>query len=773
MYTALREQGLDRFYALRQAAGVQPEPARPSGRFFAEFDEASFHDLYVSPAADGAAAVDLYLENVHCAACVWLIEKLPRVAPGVIEARLDFGRSRARVTWDPRRLRLSAVARALDGLGYPPHPFRGRKEHEATRRQDREMLVRLGISGAAAMNVMGIAFALYGGLLHGMEAEFFSLFRWASLLITLPAMFWGGGVFFRGAWAAWRTRTMHMDLPISLGLAIGFLSGAVNTLRGAGDVYFDSVTALIVLLLAGRFIMNRQQRTAAEAGELLFSLTPRVARLLEGVEVREIPLEALARGVRVEVRAGETVPADGKIAAGHSTLDASILTGESRPVECGPGDPVLAGTVNLSSPLEVQVERTGEQTRLGKLMRLVEETSRRKAPVVLLADRISGWFVGGVLALAAATAAVWWFRDPSRVVDHVVALLIVSCPCALGLATPLAVAAAVGRAARAGFLLRGPDVIERLIRPGRLWLDKTGTLTEGKLAVESWWGPAEVQPWLAALESGSAHPVARALAAAFGPGPLLEEAAQETLGGGMAGVVAGKRIEAGSPAFLASRGIRFSEAARGESERLAASGRTPVLVAIDGEVAAAAGLADPLRADVPAAVEELRRRGWRVGILSGDHPAVVAATARRLGIPPAMALGGTSPEKKVELVRQGLAEGPVAMAGDGVNDAAALALATIGIGVHGGAEAALAAADVYSFQPGLAPVLRLMDGAQRTMTVIRRSLVFSLVYNVLAIGMAMAGLINPIAAAVLMPLSSLTVIVNSYRSPTFRKESRP
>jgi Cu2+-exporting ATPase len=419
------------------------------------------------------------------------------------------------------------------------------------------------------------------------------------------------------------------------------------------------------------------------------------------------------------------------------------------------------------------VERTGDETRVGRLLRLVDEHARRRAPIALLADRLAGVFVAVVLALAATTVALWWATDPERAVEHAVALLIVTCPCALALATPLAVSAAVGRAARARILIKGADVVERLVRPGRMWLDKTGTLTTGRPTLASWWGDPAARPLAAAVEAHSAHPLAQALTRALADerGATRAVDVVEAPGGGVEGCIEGRRVLAGSARFVAARGTRLCGAALGEVQRLAAEGITAVVVAVDGVAVAVAGLGDQLRPDAAEAVARIRARGWRVGLLSGDHPKVVAAVGRRLGLDAEDCRGAMSPEDKLRVVSEGAAAGPVVMVGDGVNDAAALAAATVGVGVHGGAEAVLAAADVFVARPGVAAVADLLDGARRTMKVVRRNLAFSLGYNVVAVVLAMAGHLNPIAAAILMPLSSVTVIASSFRARTFRPAS--
>jgi Cu2+-exporting ATPase len=781
VHAVIHEHGLERYYALRGSAGRAGKAARSTGRSYAELDDPGFRARNCRSSADGLLSTELYLEGVHCSACVWLVERLPRLLLGVIEARLDLPRSQALIVWDPAAVTLSAVAARLDSLGYAPHPCRGLNAQAVRRREDRAMLARIGLAGACAANVMAIAFALYGGMLDGMEPQFAALFRWSSLLVALPAVIWGGGIFVKGAWTGLRAGTLGMDLPISLGLLAGFLQGGMNTLRGGGEVYFDSLTVLIFLLLVGRYLLRRQQRAALDATELVAALAPSRARLLEDGQAREVPLEALVSGALVEVLAGDLVPADGVIESGRSSLDVSLLSGESRPVAVNAGDQVHAGTLNLVARLTVRVESTGEDTRVGRLMRLVEEQARRRAPIVQLADRMSGHFVAAVLGLAAATLALWLRLDPARAVDHAVAVLIVTCPCALGLATPLAVSAAIGRAARAGFLIKGADVLEKLSRPGRMWLDKTGTLTAGRATLVAWAGDEAVKPLVAAAEAHSAHPLARALVAALRPsheifsGESLGQSApgaaveiRETQGGGIEAIVDHRRVVVGSPDFVAARVAEMPLAV----DSFTADGLTPVVIAVDGRAVAAAAFGDPLREDTAPALARMRELGWRLGLLSGDHPEVVASVARRLGFDPSDCRGGVAPEQKLELVAAGAAEGPVVMLGDGVNDAAALAAAAVGIAVHGGAEAALAAADVFVTRPGVAPVVELLDGARRTMRVVRRNLAISLVYNVAGVSLAMAGLLDPLIAAVLMPLSSLTVIMSSYQARSFRAPAR-
>ena len=759
----LHAHGLEQYYRMpeRRAAAVSPRD-----RGFEEFDHPAFQSLYVRQRGDGLSETDLYLEGVHCASCVWLVERVPLLLPGMARAELDVPRSRVRVSWSPTDTTLSGIARMLESLGYRSHPFRGGRAQELRAGEDRAMLGRIGVAGALAGNTMTVALALYAGWFSGMEGAYEHYFRWLSLLLTAPALIFPGRVFFQSAWAALRTRTLHMDVPIALALGAGFVRGAINTARGSGPIYFDGVAMLVFLLLVGRFLQSRAQRAAADSAELLHAMSPAIARVLEAGRVREVPVEALLPGMTLEVRPGELLPADGVVVSGASRLDLSLLSGESRPQPASAGTQVYASTLNLSSTLRVRVEQAGEASRLGRILREVEAGALRRAPVVRTADRLSGAFVAVVLVLAAGTWWWWSSRDPVRAIDHAIALLIVTCPCALALATPLAVTVALGRAARSGILIKGGDALEALARGGRMVLDKTGTLTRGRTELVSWDGPDKARSWVLALERHAAHPVAAGFAAAW-PGIAIPEARdlKHTMGGGIEGTVEGRRVVVGSPAFVMARatcGDPGPDASRASGPVL-----TPVWVAVDGRIVGRAGFGDPIRDEALATLESLRHHGWDLEMLSGDDPAVVAAVGDALGFPPAARRGGVSPEGKLAAIEAAAARGPVVMVGDGVNDAAAIARATVGIGVRGGAEACLAAADVFLARPGIEGLAALTLGARRTLDVIRRNIAFSLAYNAIGATLAMMGLIHPLLAALLMPASSLTVVIASWRSRTF------
>lgn len=759
----IRESGLDGFYALPERRSTR---VAPSGRSFAEFDHDAFQQAHVRAGADGLAETTLYLEGVHCASCVWLVERVPMIVPGAVRAELDVTRGVAQLAWDSRKTTLSALARALDQLGYRPHAFRGRRADEARRAEERAMLTRIGVAGAIAGNVMTIALALYSGLFSGMEREFETYFRWLSFILVTPALFWPGRVFFTSAWQALRNGGLHMDVPIALALGVGYVQGALNTWRDAGPIYFDAVATLIFLLLLGRYLQHRAQRSAADSAALLGALAPATARVVEGGTVREVPSEAVLPGMELDVRAGDTLAADGVVERGRSSLDLALLTGESRPVAVAEGERVFAGTTNLSAPLRVRVEEAGITSRLGRLLRDVEEGARQRPPVVLLADRIAGYFIAVVLVLAVVTAGIWWGRDRFLAIDNAIALLVVTCPCALAMATPLSFTVAIGRAAGRGILIKGAHALETLTGRGTLFLDKTGTLTQGRMVLESFEGDPTVRSLVLGLEQHSRHPVAAAFATAWADLDAPDAAdVRETLGGGLEGRVAGKHVSAGRPEWVRAHAVVDNTNFSPLDARL-----TPVLIAVDGEVVARAGFGDPIRTDAQDAVLALQRVGWEVRLLSGDAPPVVHSVAESLGIDAAFAEGGASPERKRAAVEEARARGTVVMVGDGVNDAAAIAAATVGIAVRGGAEAAMAAADVYLSHGGIGSLRELVDGARRTSNIVQRNMLIALGYNAIGVTLAMMGVIDPLFAAVLMPLSSVTVVLGAWQGRTFSRK---
>ncbi len=793
----LHSCGLDRFYEMQRESGSWAN--RPQAvTSHAHLDHDEFQRRHVQRLADGRLRVELRLDGLKCGACLWLLEALPRLHGGLLSSRVDLGRSVIALEWTPEATALSAVARRIAALGYEVRPIGTLSSRREWRRQDRAWLVRIAVAGAISGNVMAIAFALYGAQFSWMDDDTRQFLQWTSAALAATAVLWPGRVMLGNAWNAIRARRPHMDLPIALALLAGLAGGAAMTAAHRPGVYFESVSMLVFLLLVGRFVQFRQQRAARHDLELICALVPQTARRVGAAgAVEEVPAEALRPGDLVEIPAGESASADGALESGDAHFDMQLLTGESRPVRIGRGGAVYAGVRLLdAAPARLRVTASGEGTRAAAISRMVEGAAGLRPRVVEFADRIAGWFLLAVVAAAAAAGAAWWFIDPSRALSIVIAMLVVTCPCALGLATPLTMVASLGKAARAGILVRGGDVLDRLARCGVIILDKTGTVTEGRMRVVDRAGDADAIELAAALEARSTHPVARAI---VGDRPATEDApphevgeVRERVGRGIEGTVDGRRVAVGSRAFAqgdATEGSVADGAMRGPgaddatsslphaARGMVSQGLSPVFIAIDGRVRAVLGLGDPLRRDAATMVESLERRGWSVWLASGDLHELAARAGAALRLRPERVFGGCAPERKMEIVSARRGEGvaaprtaapaPVVMVGDGVNDLPAMAAADVGIAVRQGSRATLEHADVALTGGGLGQVVALLDGARRTMATIHVNFAISLAYNLAGAVLACTGVINPLIAAVLMPLSGLTVTAVALRMPRF------
>lgn len=782
VYTLVGEWGFDQYYRLVNRQQTALEPARVTGRSFDDFDDDRAQREATTPAGPDRQRTRLYLEGVQCAACVWLVEKLPAVLPGLDEVRLNYATGVAEVTWRPAHTRLSTVSKALDRLGYTPHLQRLGGGPDLPRHEDRLMVAHLGVAAACAMNLMFVSGALYAGEYSGMASAYETFFRWFSLVIAVPVLVFSARPFFQTAYAGLRMGVVHIDLPIAVALAVAASASAWNTVTGHGPLWFDSMAMLVAALLGARILQRSAHRAAVERADgLRDAAFLEFARRIDGegidAPVVEVPLAALSTGDRVEVRSGELVPVDGVVLAGQSSLNNAVLTGEATPLRVQEGDSVTAGATNLGARLVVRVDAAGERTRVGALLAIVQDALSHKASLVQTTDRLARRFVHVLLAIAAVTAvATWAAHGPGVAMQRVVALLVVSCPCALGLAVPLAMSVALTRAARAGIFIKDPDAFERLRHVDTVLLDKTGTLTEGHATVARWHGDSAVFELARALEAESSHAVARAFQASTVRALQIVRTVHDVIespGQGIAGRVDDHDVRVGTLAFTFQPGDVLPVGMAAAAAAMVTDGLSPVFIAVDRKVAGVAGIGDAVRPDTAATLAALRARGIHVRILSGDHPAIVAELGARLGLAPEDAQGGLSPEAKRDIVAALLSRldrtGTIVMVGDGVNDAAALALADVGVAVHGGTGASMLAADVVLTREGVSPLLEVLDGARRLRGVIGRNIAFSILYNAAAASLAIAGLVAPLLAAVLMPISSLTVVLSSAATRTFAR----
>ncbi len=756
--TALRAAGLEDYYAIRERFGS--DEAKPAIEFAdtaaEQFDSDDFIKNQAVTKVPGTLACEVHLDGVHCAGCVWLVERMPLVVDGVRDASLNLPRARLTVEWDPEVVKLSTIARWLAQFGYAAYPID--KSRSGRRDQaERRILTKVGVSWALAGNVMLLASALYSGLAIE-DGAMFHATRVLSGLLAFASILYGGREFFRRAWASFRPwagwQKLSIDVPISVGILVGFAHSTYAAITGFGEVWFDSIAVLIAALLTARWLQMRGRRAAGDATEKLLSVMPRTARRVSpSGEIEEVEASSIAVGDTVEIRMGDVVPVDGAVVSGRSSTERAVMTGESRPESVGPGDMVHAGETVVGAPIRVMVRAVGEATRLGQLLHWVESDDGRKAPVVHLADRLSGMFVAAILLAAAGTGVLWTAIAGADVaVHHMVALLVISCPCALGMATPLAMTVGMGRAARIGVFVKHEDALEQLGRVDVALFDKTGTISVGEMKVHAAGVERDTLEFVAALERSSSHPIA----VAFAPWDVGLETldVEERPGLGLSGIVDGRSVRVGS--------TRYLSAPQSEVDVCLEQGLTPIVVEIDGRFCGVIGVGDAIRPEAREVLASLRARGIETSLLSGDRPELVAQAAAALGLDETHALGGRTPEEKLALVEQLQAQGKVvAMVGDGVNDAGALKRANVGIAVSGASQMNYQAADVFLTGRGLEPLLTLWSGSDSVMGVVRRNLALSLGYNVLGVSLAALGLVSPLFAAVAMPISSVTVVLSS------------
>ena len=714
--------------------------------------------------------VELQVTGMTCASCVGRVERTLQRVEGVAGASVNLATELAQV-----QLRLhvepARLVKAVEDAGYGARLAQTRPDAGdviAARLRRR----RTELRGRAAL--VGLGAALSGAVL--VAAYAFGDRPWSppvQLALTLPVYTAVGWVFHRGALRAARHGAASMDTLVSLGSSVAFWYSAIALFVLPGEVvYFDVAALLVTLIAVGKFLEAFAMGRAGEAIEALAGLQPRTAHLVTLQGVLDVPVERVGPGQVLLVRPGERIPADGVVVEGAGSVDESMLTGESLPVTRLAGDEVTGATINGESALRVRVTRTGAESVLGHVMRLVERAQSEKAPVQRLADRISSVFVPAILLLSLATFLGWLLTGHSFVEAMIpaVATLVVACPCALGLATPVAVMVGTGRGAERGLLIRGGESLERVHRLRAIVLDKTGTLTIGRPAVVEVVDLAGhvATPALraaAAVESGSEHPLARAIVTAAeerGLRPPPAAAVMATPGGGVTGTVDSAAVAVGSPRWLEERGIALGDEAAQQAGEMAARALTVAAVAIDGEAALLIGLADTLRPESAAGVARLKALGLRVVLASGDRSEAVAAIASAVGADEGHA--ELAPEGKAELVeslRRRL--GPVAMVGDGINDAPALASADVGIAIGSGSAVAMETADITLVKGDVGGVADAIALSRATLRTIRQNLGWAFGYNLVLVPLAMLHVIPPVLAALAMAFSSVTVVGNALR----------
>ncbi len=770
---AIYDAGLQGYYQRTpQGTLLAPPPTPPKDIEMYDLDEVQ--QDFVNRKGDLSEA-HLLVEGIHCAACVWLIERGMMRIPGVLTANVNLAGKRLHLRWDNQRVKLSFLINRLSQIGYSGVPYDPEVAEGSMKKANRAMLFRLFFAGFAMMNLNLIAIALYSGADRG---EFVGFFQWMALALATPTLLYSGYPFYKGAWSGLRNARLTMDLPIAIGLSVTYGYSLYVTLGGAGVVYYDTVTNLTFVILIGRYLEGMFRHQAVAATNRLMDMQPRVATVLRQGEEKMISVRAVQVGDRVMVKPGSKVPMDGLVREGHSSVDESMLSGESVPVKKQPGDRVAAGTMNGNGALVVEVQASSQDSTLSRIIRLVEEAQSSKAPIQRISDSIVPWFVLATLVCASITFYAW-SEDFELALMAATSVLIITCPCALGMATPMSIAVASGLGAKHGILVKNGVVLETLSKVKHFVFDKTGTLTEGRMHVENMIvASGEDEAGLLALAAGverySEHSVARAIVGEADARQLYyrNSAVQgfhATAGSGVEAETAGKRVLLGTAEWLKKNNTAMHDSLLQRQGDLEDHARTCVHLAVDGQHVAVLVLADKLRDDAQGLVNTLREAGIGMTLLSGDRWPVAEAIARQLGGMEVIA--EVLPQDKDKVIQQLQQHGEyVAMVGDGVNDAPALIRADVGIALGSGTDVSVECADIVLMKNELDKVRLATLLSRRTLRTIKQNIGLSFVYNSIMVPLAMMAHVTPLVAAITMPISSLLVIGNAARIRNLFKE---
>ena len=742
----------------------------------------------------------LKLRGMSCAACANNIEAAIRAVPGVSKSSVNFGAAQATVTYDPQKTDLEAIQAAVSGAGYAASPQKqvmsmGDDDEKATQQAELRLLTRKVTVGAVLSGF--IVLGAMSAMLH-LPLQMQGLDHpWVQLVLATPVLFWCGGTFFQNAWKAFTHHAATMDTLVAIGTGAAYFYSLFATLfpgflSAQGlmpEVYYEAAAVVITLILLGRLFEHRARGQTSDAIRQLMQLQPREARIIREGQERSVPIQDVEVNDVVIVRPGEKIPVDGEVVEGVSTIDEAMVTGESVPVKKQVGDAVTGATINQSGTFKFRATRVGNDTFLAQIVKLVQDAQGSKAPIQRLADRVTGWFVPVVMAIAIATFVIWFLTMGNLTLALVttVGVLIIACPCALGLATPTSVMVGTGKGAENGILIKGAESLELAHRIQTIVLDKTGTLTQGKPTVTDFitregtanHNELKLLRLAAAVEHSSEHPLADAVVRYAQRQEVALVNVQDfaaIAGSGVQGTVSDRLVQIGTQRWMDELGIDTT-ALQDAKARLETAGKTAILLAVDGTIEGVMGIADALKPSSAATVRALQKLGLEVVMLTGDNRQTAETIAREVGIKHVLA--EVRPDQKVEQVRALQAGGKiVAMVGDGVNDAPALAQAQVGIAIGTGTDVAIAASDITLISGDLQGIVTAIQLSRATMRNIRQNLFFAFIYNVAGIPIA-AGILFPVFGWLLSPMiaggamafSSVSVLTNALRLRNFQPKA--
>jgi len=752
--------GLDDYYKYRDRSGARADETPRPDRWSA-YDRPELVERLTRAEPGGARSITVLLEGLRCSACSWLADKALHLQSGVLDVAVNPATARARLVWDPGKVRLGDLLRVLDHVGLRPHPLAGEHAEQIALLERRSALKRLAVAGFGMMQVMMFALPLYVAHSSGMDEGMREFFRLVSMLVSIPVALYSGWPFYQGAWHALKAHSVSMDVPVTLGIVIAFAASVWNALTGTGEVYFDSVTMFVFFLALGRYVEMVARHRAGSVTDALARLAPVTARRVRNEQVEDVQAIELQPGDEMLVRTGEVFAADGVVnGEADGRVDESMLTGESTAIAKQRGSTVHAGTQNLGAPLRVQVAAVSGNTVLAGIVALLERAQAERPRLAQAADRAAAWFLSRILFGSALVFAIWWFVDPSKALPATIAVLVVTCPCALSLATPAVLAAATADLARRGVLVAHSDGFETLAKATHVLWDKTGTLTRGLVRVEDVRvlrdrNEAECLGLATALERMSEHPIAKAFVAS-GVSNATATAVTVTPGAGVEGTVDGRRLRIGTLEF--ATGLAAGGGTHSPVETTDGS------VFLGDELGLLAGfrLTDPLRAEAAACVQQLAGLGLSSAIVSGDAAADVAHIAERSGI--TRFESRLTPQGKVASLQALQAAGAIVIAvGDGINDAPLLRGANVAIAMGRGSALAQTSADLILVRDSLDQLPDIVRLARRAQRIVKQNLAWSIAYNLAALPLAALGLVPAWLAAIGMSLSSVLVVLNAMR----------
>lgn len=702
---------------------------------------------------DGEGHAVFNAEGIHCANCARSIKNTLSTVPGIKRTDVNVVNSRVSVSWDPQLVNLGTILGSVAKIGFRPVPLVGDAAAQAQKLERRTALKRIGLAAIGSMQVMMYAGGLYAGAFQGIDSELSNALRWTCLIVATPVLFYSGAPILQGAVNDLRRRVLGMDVTVSIALVLAYLASVFNTVTGTGEVYFDSVTMFILFLLLGRFVEMRGRHKTANVTDALAKALPTTVQRIDAISgaVTKIPLAELRYGDQIRVGTGQIIPVDGKVLSDVALVDESLVTGESLANRRARGESLLGGSINAGAALTLEVTHLPAESTLHGLVRLLERAQSERPRLGLAAERMASWFIVRILLLTTLVGIVWYVIDPARAFPAVLAVLVATCPCALSIATPVALAASSSRLAKLGVLVMRPDAIEGLANVDTVMLDKTGTLTEGRARLVSTetfgeLDASKARAIAAALEANSQHPLANAFKEYADPAVVSADA-HDIAGLGIEGHVDGTLWRIGKPSFTQPGMIADD---------------TQIVLANEQGRGAGFRVADALRSDASDAVSALKARGLAIHLASGDRRIAVNEAATELGIEHVSA--ELRPEDKLATLQRLQSEGHrVLMIGDGINDGPVLAAADVSMAMGRGSSIAHAAGDLLLLRESLASLPLARDVAVRTLVIVRQNLRWAVIYNMTALPIAAIGLMPPWVAAIGMSLSSLLVVFNARR----------